>query len=156
MKWYWKLTIAVAFVATVGLAAAAFAQDGSGNASPTPTASAQQKARAGRLGRLGDRVVHGDLKLKTANGFANVKVDAGKVTAVDPSAGTLSIARADGQTVTVTATDKTRVRKQGQRVTLADIDKGDFVQIIQIDRGDGFVVAVIRDRGAAPAAASAA
>lgn len=157
MKWYWKLTIAVAFVGAVGIAAAAFAQDGS--SSPSPSASVQQDARANaKLGRLGKRVVHGDLKIQTADGFASVKVDAGKVTAVDPSAGTLSITRADGQTVNVTTTDQTRVRKQGKRVTLADVSKGDFVQIIQIDRGEGFVVALIRDRGTAPAdtAASAA
>ena len=151
MKWYWKLAIATGFLGAVGMAAAAFGQTGS--SSPTPTASAQQQTHgAGKLGRLGNRIVHGDLKIKTANGFANAKIDAGKVTAVDPSAGTLTITRADGWTVSVTSTDQTRVRKQGQRVTLQDVAMGDFVQIIQIDRGNGFVVALIRDRGTAPAA----
>jgi len=54
----------------------------------------------------------------------------------------------------VTATDKTRVRKEGQKATFADIAKGDLVQIIQIDRGDGFLVALIRDRGTATVASA--
>ena len=154
MKWYWKATIALAFVGVVGMAAAAFGQ--SDSAAPTPSASAptqQQGAqKLGRLGRLGNRVVHGDLKIKTPNGFANAKIDTGTVTAVDATARTITNSRSDGQTVTVTATDKTRVRKQGQKATFSDIAKGDLVQIIQIDRRNGFVVALIRDRGAMSAA----
>src|SRR5437868_13129518 len=138
MRWYWKATIALAFVGTIAMAAAAFGQ--SDSSSPTPSASApsqQQGAqKLGRLGRLGNRVVHGDLKIKTPNGFANVKIDTGTVTAVDAGAHTITIKRPDGQTVSVTASDKTRVRKEGQKATFADIKKGDLVQIIQIDRGD--------------------
>ena len=153
MRWYWKATIAVAFVGSIAMAAAAFGQ--SDSSSPTPSASAQQGAqRLGRLGKLGSRVVHGDLKVKTPNGFANVKIDSGTVTAVDVGAHTITIKRADGQTVLVTATDKTRVRKEGQKATFADIAKGDLVQIIQIDRGDGFLVALIRDRGTATVASA--
>jgi len=155
MRWYWKATIAVAFVGSVAMAAAAFGQ--SGPSSPTPSASApaqQQGAqKLGRLGRLGSRVVHGDLKIKTPNGFADVKIDSGTVTAVDAGKLTITINRPDGQTVSVTATDKTRVRKQGQKASFGDIARGDLVQIIQIDRGDGFVVALIRDRGPATTAA---
>jgi len=153
MRWYWKATIALAFVGTIAMAAAAFGQ--SDSSSPTPSASApsqQQGAqKLGRLGRLGNRVVHGDLKIKTPRGFANVKIDTGTVTAVDANARTITISRPDGQSVSVTATDKTRVRKQGQKASFSDIAKGDLVQIIQVDRGDGFVVALIRDRGAASA-----
>jgi hypothetical protein len=153
MRWYWKATIALAFVGTVAMAAAAFGQTGSSSPTPTTTSSAQQHGKAaGRLGGLGNRVVHGDLKIKTANGFANAKIDTGTVTAVDAGAFTITINRADGQTVSVTGTDKTRVRKEGQKSSFGDIKKGDLVQIIQIDRGDGFVVALIRDRGPASAA----
>ena len=153
MRWYWKATLALAFVGMVAMAAAAFGQTGSSSSTPAATSSAQQQGKgAARLGRLGNRVVHGDLKIKTPNGFANVKVDSGTVTAVDATARTITIKRADGQTVSVTAIDKTRVRKQGQKASFGDIKTGDLVQIIQIDRGDGFVVALIRDRGPAGAA----
>jgi hypothetical protein len=153
MRWYWKATIALAFVGMIAMAAAAFGQPDSSSPTPTASTSSQPGAeRLGRFGKLGNRVVHGDLKIKTPNGFANVKIDSGTVTAVNPGARTITIQRADGQTLSVTATDKTRVRKQGQKATLADIARGDLVQIIQIDRGDGFVVALIRDRGAASAA----
>ena len=78
------------------------------------------------------------------------------MTAVDANARTLTIKRADGQSVSFTATDATRVRKDGQKAAFSDIAKGDLVQVIQIDRGDGFVVALIRDRGAGIAGNSAA
>jgi hypothetical protein len=154
MRWYWKATIALAFVGTVAMAAAAFGQTGSSSPTPSASAPAQQPGanKLGRLGKLGNRVVHGDLKIKTPNGFANVKVDSGTVTAVDAKTFAITISRPDGQTVSVTATDKTRVRKQAQKAAFGDIVKGDVVQIIQIDRGDGFIVALIRDRGAATAA----
>jgi hypothetical protein len=153
MRWYWKATIALAFVGSIAMAAAAFGQSDSSSPNPAASASAQEGAQhLGRFGKLGNRVVHGDLKIKTPNGFANVKIDSGTVTAVDAGARTITIKRADGQTVSVTATDKTRVRKQRQKATFADIAMGDLVQIIQVDRGDGFVVALIRDRGSATAA----
>ena len=151
MKWYWKTTIALALVGTIAMAAAAFGQSDSGS----PTTSAQAQARP-RLGRLGNRIVHGDLTLNTRKGIVTAKIDGGTVTAVDANARTLTIKRADGQSVSFTATDATRVRKDGQKAAFSDIAKGDLVQVIQIDRGDGFVVALIRDRGAGIAGNSAA
>ena len=159
MKWYWKTTIALALVGTIAMAAAAFGQSDSGSPTPTATTSAQAQARP-RLGRLGNRIVHGDLTLNTRKGIVTAKIDGGTVAAVDANARTLTIKRADGQSVSFTATDATRVRKDGQKAAFSDIAKGDLVQVIQIDRGDGFVVALIRDRGAgiagnSPAAAGA-
>lgn len=163
MKWYWKLTMALAFVGTIAMAAAAFAQSDPSSPTPTAPASAQAQARP-RLGRLGNRIVHGDLTLNTRKGLVNAKVDGGTVTAIDAKALTLTLKRADGQSVSFTATDATRVRKNGAKSAFADIAKGDLVQVIQIDRGNGFVVALIRDRSAsaganpqtiAPAAAAA-
>ncbi|MGZ4143081.1 MAG: hypothetical protein ACXVQY_11275, partial [Actinomycetota bacterium] len=127
---------------------------------PTPTQSAQapqqQQLRTvpPALRRLGNRVVHGELKIKTQNGYATVLIDSGTVTAVDPSAHTLTLKRPDGQSVSVTATEATRVRKNGEKASFSDIASGDLVQVIQIDRGSGFVVALIRDR--APGSTSAA
>ena len=143
MKWYWKLTIALGFVGMVGMGAAAFA--GSDPSSPAPTASASAQGR--KAGKLGSRIVHGDLTLNTRKGLATAKVDGGTVTAVDAAAHTLTIKRADGQSVSFTASDATRVRKDGEKATFAAIKVGDHVLVIQLDRGNGFKVATIRDKG---------
>ncbi len=151
MKWYWKTAIALGFVGVVAMGAAAFGQ--SGSSSPAPAASGSAQAQAGpRLGRLANRIVHGDLTLNTRKGLVVAKIDGGTVTAVDANAHTLTIKRADGQSVSFTATDATRVRKDREKATFGDIRVGDLVQVIQLDRGDGFVVALIRDRdtGASP------
>jgi len=140
MKWYWKTAIALGFVGVVAMGAAAFGQSGSSSPAPAPSASAQ--ARPGRLGRI----VHGDLTLNTRRGLVNAKIDGGTVTAVDAKALTLTIKRADGQSVSFTATDKTRIRKNRQKASFDDIKVGDRVQVLQIDRGNGFVVVAIRDR----------
>jgi hypothetical protein len=152
MKWYWKTAIALGFVGVVAMGAAAFGQ--SGSSSPTPAASSSAQARP-RVGRLGSRIVHGDLTLNTRKGIVSAKVDGGKVTAVDANAHTLTIKRADGQSVSFTATDATRVRKNGEKASFGDIKVGDLVQVIQLDRGDGFRVALIRDRSAAAGGADA-
>jgi hypothetical protein len=143
MKWYWKTAIALGFVGMVAMGAAAFGQSASSN--PTPAASANAQARQ-RVGRLANRIVHGDLTVKTRNGLATAKIDGGTVTAVDHAALTLTIKRADGQSVSFTATDATRVRKDGEKADFAAIKAGDLVQVIQIDRGGGFKVVLIRDR----------
>ena len=76
MKWYWKTTIALALVGTIAMAAAAFGQSDSGSPTPTATTSAQAQARP-RLGRLGNRIVHGDLTLNTRKGIVTAKIDGG-------------------------------------------------------------------------------
>ena len=148
MKWYWKLTIALGFVGMVAMGAAAFA--GSDPSSPAPAASAGAHTR--KAGRLGSRIVHGDLTLNTRKGLVTAKVDGGTVTVVDASAKTLTIKRADGQSVSFTATDATRVRKDGEKASFSNIKVGDHVLVIQLDRGNGFKVAAIRDRSPGAAA----
>ena len=155
MKWYWKLTIALGFVGAVAMAAAAFAQSDSGGPAPTASATAQAQTRA-RLGGLGMRIVHGDLTLNTRRGIVDARIDGGTVTSVDPGALTLTIKRADGHSVSFTATGSTRVRKDGAKASFSDIENGDFVQVVQVDRGNGYVVALIRDRGAGPTTTSQA
>ena len=152
MRWYSKTALALGFVGAVAVGAAAFGQTGSN--SPTPSSSGsveqshQQGARPGRLGRFGKRVVHGELKIKTQNGFATVVIDSGTVSSVDQGAKSLTLKRSDGETVSVTATDDTRVRKDGSKASFGDISVGDLVQVIRIDRGDGLVVRLIRVRSA--------
>lgn len=154
MKWYGKTAIALGFVGVVAMGAAAFGQSDTSSPAPAASSTAQAQARP-RIGKLGNRIVHGDLTLNTRKGLVNARVDGGKVTAVDASAHTLTIKRADGQSVSFTATDATRVRKNGEKATFADIKVGDLVQVIQLDRGNGFKVALIRDRSAAAGDAGA-
>ena len=148
MKWYLKTAIALGFVGVVAMGAAAFGQSGASSPAPAASSTAQAHAKP-RIGKLGNRIVHGDLTLNTRKGLVSAKVDGGKVTTVDATAHTLTIKRADGQSVSFTANDATRVRKNGEKATFGDIKVGDLVQVIQLDRGNGFVVAVIRDRSAA-------
>lgn len=148
MKWYWKTAIALGFVGVIAMGAAAFGQSDASSPAPAVSSSSRAQARP-RIGKLGNRIVHGDLTLNTRKGIVNAKVDGGKVTAVDANAHTLTIKRADGQSVSFTATDATRVRKNGEKASFGDIEVGDLVQVIQLDRGNGFVVVVIRDRSAA-------
>ena len=150
MKWYWKTAIALGFVGVVAMGAAAYGESGPSSPAPAAATSAQAQTNP-RLGRFG-RIVHADATLNTRKGLVQAKIDGGTVTSVDANARTLTIKRADGQSVSFTATDATRVRKDREKATFGDIKVGDLVQVIQIDRGDGFVVALIRDRSAAAGA----
>src|ERR1043165_3283381 len=117
-----KVAAAAGFVLAVGLAATAFAQGGSGAAPANPTSSSSPTAPQRSNGACGramerpraQRLVHGTAEVQVRRGgFANVPVDRGTITAVDPSAKTLTIKRADGQSVTATATDRTKICVNG-------------------------------------------
>jgi len=148
MKWGTKIAVAAGFVGAVAFAATAFGQSGSSNSTDSGQNDATVAAhgRDHKLGRFGRRLVHGEFKIKTDKGFATVIVDTGTVTSVDPAAKKLTLKRADGVSVTVTATDQTRVRKDGERSTFDQIKTGDLVRVLQVNSGNGFVVRAIRDR----------
>jgi hypothetical protein len=55
---------------------------------------------------------------------------------VDEGAKTVTLKRADGETVTVTADDQTRIREGRQAAELSDVDVGDTVRTVQIREGD--------------------
>jgi len=154
MDYKWKITLAAGFVGAVGLAATALGQPGGGsvqtasNGSTVAAASASPKAqRAGkecgggaRIGRRLARIVHSDTKINTKNGFATITVDTGKITSTDPSSKTLTITRADNETVTATASDATKVCKDGKAVGFGDLKVGDLALIVQGDRAGTHVV----------------
>jgi hypothetical protein len=109
-----KLLASTLIAATVigGGAAAASAQDdpgpGAGSGSGTAaTASAPARPHHHRHA-LRRRTVHGDLTVKTKDGFQQIAVDRGKLTSVEGS--TLTVTRPDGPVVTVTFNDQTRYR----------------------------------------------
>ena len=107
-----KKTLASAIVAlaVVGGGAAAYAQEDPGpsaGAGADATATATAPARAHHP-RLRHRTVHGDLTVRTRDGFKEITVDRGKLTAVEGS--TLTVTRPDGPVVTFTVDDQTRYR----------------------------------------------
>ena len=144
-----KLAMAGTFVGVVVTAATAFGQTGSGSGdpsgTPTDTPRARRPAAAQRDGdRCGKprprairRVVHSETKIKTQSGFATVTVDAGEITAIDHGDKTITIKRLDGESVTATATDETKVCKDGEAVAFDALKKGDLARLVSV-RSDRF------------------
>jgi hypothetical protein len=143
-----KLTLAAGFVGAVTLAAAAFGQaGGTGASGSTPSAGSapgqgrraaatqqRQDRRCGRAGpRAARRVVHGELKVATrAGSFAGITIDSGEITSIDHAADKLTIKRADGNSLTATATDKTKVCIDGQASTFDALKIGDRARLAQV------------------------
>src|SRR5437867_2400100 len=114
-----KIALAASFVGVVVTAAAAFGQTGSGTdkTAAKPDKKSQRspdECGGANAGRRAERLVHSDTKVKTKNGFALITVDQGTVTAVDHHSKTITIERADGEKVTATAVDETKVCKDGK------------------------------------------
>jgi hypothetical protein len=100
-----KKTLASALIAlsVVGGGAVAYAQEDA-----PPTAPTTESAAGAHHPRLRHRTVHGDLTVRTKDGFKEMTVDRGRLTSVDGS--TLTVTRPDGPVVTFTVTDQTRFR----------------------------------------------
>jgi Cu/Ag efflux protein CusF len=134
-----KLVAAAGFFGAVALAGAAFGQAGGDQGEQK--ARGAERARANACGphgkaHLGGRLVHSDAKVQVPDGFATITVDRGEITAVDPSAKTVTIKRADGETVTGTASDQTKVCRNGEPAQLSDLKVGDRAGIVQVANGD--------------------
>ena len=141
-----KVALAGTFVGLVAMSAAAFGQSGSdsGSATPAPrakgTASAERRAaaaekrgdrRCARLdGRRAQRLVHKEAKVKAPAGFANITVDQGIITGIDGKK--VTIKRLDGESVTATASDETKVCKDGKVATFDALKKGDHARLGQV------------------------
>jgi len=151
---YWRFVAALGFVGVVAVGAAASGQSGASPDDAGARASLRERCRAAaaqgeelprrchRRGAL-HRVVHSEAKVVTDDGFATVIIDAGEVTAVDPAARSITIKRADGETVSLTGNDETRVRASRERAGWEDIEVGDRARLVQIDDGDGPVLRLI-------------
>jgi hypothetical protein len=87
---------------TIDLTAATSAASGSS----TTLGKAAGAGRLAKLARLARRAVHGDLLVKTKNGYQTVTFDRGKVTAA--SATSVSVQRPDGVSVTEKLTSSTK------------------------------------------------
>jgi hypothetical protein len=89
--------------------------------------TAGQVRGAVRAGAL-NRVVHGDVIVRTKNGFESLTVDRGTLQSKD--GGTVTVKRPDGPTVTVKVDDKTRYPGAG---SLADLQTDKPVTVISKD-----------------------
>ena len=162
MRYTARLALALGFVGAVALAGTAVGQVGDAPDAGEPTrgpALRQDDARPKRgddarakrqrhPGMRGGRLVHGELTVVRGDGFATVILDQGRVTAVDADARRLTIERRDGESVSVTATDRTRIRRNREQATFADIQVGDVARIVRVDTGEQTVVRAIKVRPA--------
>lgn len=150
-----KFALATAFVGVAAMAATAFGEGGTDTParSDAPTAqsstdapNARDERRPGaadrraqrrerrcpspdRAGR-GARLVHRESKFQVREGFALVTLDQGRITKIDGR--TITIKRLDGESVTATATDETKVCKDGEPATFAALKVGDLARLIQV------------------------
>lgn len=161
MKGTIRAATALAFLAVSVTAAAAF---GTGDGGMPAAGGIQDRGEEAERGRPGDRcgrhgrggrhglhgakrrLVTGESKVQVEGGFATVNVDVGEVTAVDGS--TVTIERADGESVSATASDETRVCRDGSRVEVGAIQAGDTARITRVTRDGETQVRGIHARSA--------
>lgn len=135
-----KLSLAGAFVGVVVTAAigqtGSATPESSGPATDGPRAAAAQQRDGDRCrmprARAVRRIVHSETKVKTPNGFANATLDAGEITAIDHAGKTITIKRRDGESVSATATDETKVCKDGKSVAFDALKKGDWARLVSV------------------------
>jgi len=168
-----KVALAGTFVGLVAMTAAAFGQTGTGSSGGASTATSaprdRRAARADRqaatrcpttVPRRASRVVHRETMLKTPAGFATVIVDQGEITSIDHARKQLTIRRLDGQTVSATATDETKVCRDGKPSSFDALKVGDRARLGQVrsERFTGLrrIVALSPDAAASQPPASPA
>jgi hypothetical protein len=96
--------------------------------------------------RLGQHLVHATIVLDLPEkGLTTIQVDHGTITTVSPTS--LAIAETGGTSATVTLGDETRVRRNGERAKIADLEKGDEVFVMsKVDSGGTVAYLVIVPR----------
>jgi hypothetical protein len=92
--------------------------------------------------RLGRHLVHATIVLDLPEkGLTTIQVDHGTITTV--SATSLAIAETGDTSVTVTLGDETRVRRDGEKAKIADIEKGDEVFVMSKVESGGTVAYLV-------------
>jgi hypothetical protein len=129
------LLVALGFGAVNARSPAATVSDDPGVAAAStelasgPTAGGAGDAALLRPRRLGRALVHGTVTLDLPQkGLVTVQVDHGNISSV--GANNVAISEAGGSTVTVATAEKTRVRKNGEKVKLSDLKAGDEVFVV--------------------------
>lgn len=117
--------------------------------------SGRHPARGGLLAkRLGGRlgaVQHGELVVRTRDGFKTVEVQRGTVTAA--TATSLTVRSADGYTAAYPISATTRVRVNGHQADATSLRKGQTVGVLAEKQAGGLSTLFVRafDPGRAPA-----
>jgi hypothetical protein len=149
-----RFALATAFVGVAAMAATAFGEGGTSTPTARPSeqkstaepnapreprpGAAERRAQrrderrcppAGRDGR-GMRLVHRESKFQVRDGFAQVTIDQGEITKIDGRK--ITIKRLDGESVTATATDETKVCKDGEPATFDALEVGDLARLMQV------------------------
>ena len=101
---------------------------GDPGAGPSGGTGARPNARPGliRHGQRLQRLIHVEATLDLPDkGIVTVGVDHGTIASI--GSGTIAVSEKNGQTVTLTTSDETKVRKGGAAATLGDLKVGDEV-----------------------------
>ena len=155
------LVLAAAGIGVVAAAVPPAAQDPVESAAlelPLPVSDQEASALdAPRLRRLlGARMVHAEFIVdRRDKGLITIQADRGTIKAI--GAQSLTIAQAGSRTETVTTTGTTRVRKDRQKATLADLQVGDRVLVfsrLESGKAEAYLVVVPAARPVEPAAAA--
>ncbi|MGO9955887.1 MAG: hypothetical protein ACLP50_07865, partial [Solirubrobacteraceae bacterium] len=119
-------------ICCAGLGAGASAIATAGAATGSAGHAAVKHARLGALRRFAVRAVHGTAVVHTRQGFVTVTFDRGKVDSVNGQQLTISegTATAEYQTVTLTIPTTARVRDNGQKASLSDVNPGQRVLVL--------------------------
>lgn len=127
--------VAVAGLVVLGAGAAAWAQSTGGTTSTSGTASANRRGHPGLA--ILRRADHGTLEIKDKTGsWITLTVDRGQVTAAD--AGSVTLQRPDGQTVTAKLTADTKYRGVSSASSIAT---GKAAVVVSDSSGNALVVA---------------
>ncbi len=135
-----RLVLVAASCAVIGAGASVIASAGAATGGSAP--AAHQRGAFGhrgagfehraRLRHLIMRAVHGDVVVKTKQGFITVSFDRGKVDSVNGQQLVLTegTKTATYKTVTLTIPSNARVRDDGKRASLSDLKPGQRVIVV--------------------------
>jgi len=98
-------------------------------------------AKHGRKDAKAKRLVHSEAIVQAEDGFVTHLTDRGKVTSVKGN--TVTIERADGKSVNATASEDTRVCRDGKAAKVSDLKTSDQAGIIQLQKGGATTVKAV-------------
>ncbi|MEO7803768.1 MAG: hypothetical protein ABIS18_04875 [Actinomycetota bacterium] len=149
MSRWMKAVLASVVTAVLIVPSVAAAHEAKGERQKSRQQARERKAECrvgvGPLGRhiTGRHIVHAGLKVQTKDGFTDLTVDIGSLTNAD--ADSLTLKRADDQTVSARRAETTKVCRDGKKVAFADLKEGDGVRIVAAK--DGTLKAVMARSG---------
>lgn len=128
--------------------AALVASDGSLPDQVAPSA-AGPRARAGKA--LLRRAVHGEVTVRTKDGYRTLDFQRGQVSAVDGTS--VTVRSPDGFTATYSTDKDTKVRRNRQPSSVGDLKPGDKVAVVAVKNADGLLAKRILATDRTPRAA---